>query len=319
MLLFLLHVLYPNRGESEMEEIKTSPNNNIKKRKSYITPKTAPYYFLAPSLLLLVVFTLYPVISSFILSFQGMKGSDRYFVGLANYTKLFQDPIFYKSLSNTFQILIVQVPIMLSIAIIMAVALNSALLRFKGMFRTVFFLPAITALVAASIVFMIILDENYGLANYVLSLMGFDSVSWLSHPFWAKMSIIAVMTWRWTGYNMVIFLAGLQTISPDLYEASDIDGAGPVKQFFYITLPQLKPVFIFTVVMSTIGTLQLFDEAYILTGGGPNSATMTITLYLYETGFKYFNFGYASAMAYILVVIIAVISWVQMKLVGDTE
>lgn len=118
---------------------------------------------------------------------------------------------------------------------------------------------------------------------------------------------------------MVIFLAGLQTISPDLYEASDIDGAGPVKQFFYITLPQLKPVFIFTVVMSTIGTLQLFDEAYILTGGGPNSATMTITLYLYETGFKYFNFGYASAMAYILVVIIAVISWVQMKLVGDTE
>ena len=310
-----------------MEEIKTSLHNKErtikatekKTKRVFITPKTAPYYFLAPSMLLLAIFTLYPVISSFILSFQGMKGAEKHFVGMANYVKLVHDPIFYKSLGNTFQILIVQVPIMLSIAIIMAVALNSALLRFKGFFRTVFFLPAITALVASSIVFMIILDENYGLANYVLSLFGVDSVSWLSDPFWAKMSIIAVMTWRWTGYNMVIFLAGLQTISPDLYEASDIDGAGPIKQFFYITLPQLKPVFIFTVVMSTIGTLQLFDEAYILTGGGPNNSTMTITLYLYETGFKYFNFGYASAMAYMLVVIIAVISWIQMKLVGDSD
>ncbi len=305
-----------------MKEVKKDSTNDevkTKIKRQYITPKTAPYYFLAPSLLLLIIFTLYPVISSFVLSFQSMAGSERYFVGLANYTKLFKDPVFYKSLGNTFQILIIQVPVMLSIAIVLAVALNSALLRFKGLFRTVFFLPAITALVAASIVFMIILDENYGLANYLLSLMGVDSISWLSDPFWSKMSIIAVMTWRWTGYNMVILLAGLQTISPDLYEASDIDGAGPIKQFFYITLPQLKPVFIFTVVMSTIGTLQLFDEAYILTGGGPNNATMTITLYLYETGFKYFNFGYASAMAYVLVVIIAIISWVQMKIVGDTD
>lgn len=310
-----------------MVEVKTSPTDNKlnvmsnKKRtkRALITPKTAPYYFLAPSLLLLVVFTLYPVISSFILSFQSMQGSEKYFIGMSNYLRLFKDPVFYKSLVNTFQILIIQVPIMLSIAILVAVGLNSAMLRFKSLFRTIYFLPAITALVAASLVFMIILDENYGLANYVLSLLGFDSVSWLSHPFWSKVSIIAVMTWRWTGYNMVIFLAGLQTISSDLYEASDIDGAGPIKQFFYITLPQLKPVFIFTVVMSTIGTLQLFDEVYILTGGGPNNATMTITLYLYETGFKYFDFGYASAMAYVLVVIIAIISWIQMKLVGESD
>lgn len=297
----------------------TSDRKAKKTKKVYITPKTAPYFFIAPSVLLLAIFTLYPVISSFILSFQTMKGSEKYFVGIANYTKLFQDPIFYKSLGNTFQILLIQVPIMLSIAVVIAVGLNSALLRFKGFFRTVFFLPAITALVAASIVFMVILDDNYGLANYILSLLGIDPINWLTHPFWAKMSIIAVMTWRWTGYNMVIFLAGLQTISSDLYEASNIDGAGPIKQFFYITLPQLKPVFIFTVVMSTIGTLQLFDESYILTNGGPNNATMTITLYLYETGFKNFNFGYASAMAYVLVLIIAVISWIQMKMVGDSE
>lgn len=285
----------------------------------FITPKTAPYYFLAPTLLLLIIFTLYPVISSFILSFQTMQGSTKHFAGLENYVKLFQDPIFYRSLKNTFQLLIIQVPIMLSVSILVAVGLNSATLRFKGLFRTVYFLPAITALVAASLVFMIMLDENYGLVNYFLSLIGLDAVSWLSHPVWAKISVVTVMTWRWTGYNMVIFLAGLQSISKDLYEASDIDGASTIKQFFYITLPQLKPVFVFTVVMSTIGTLQLFDEVYILTGGGPNSATMTITLYLYETGFKFFDFGYASALAYVLVMIIAIISWIQMKLVGDPD
>ncbi|TQS74320.1 sugar ABC transporter permease [Ornithinibacillus gellani] len=288
------------------------------KHNKLINPKTAPYYFLAPSVVLLVIFTLYPVISSFILSFQGMSGVDKYFVGFDNYIRLFKDPIFYKSLVNTFQILIVQVPIMLSLAILIAVGLNSSLIKFHGFFRVAYFLPAITALVAASIIFMVILDSNYGVANYLLSLVGIDPIDWLNDPFWAKVSIIVVMTWRWTGYNMVIFLAGLQTIPKDLYEAASIDGAGKVKQFFFITIPQLKPVFIFTVVMSTIGTLQLFDEAYILTTGGPNNATMTITLYLYETGFKYFEFGYASALAYVLVVIIAIISWVQMKVVGDS-
>lgn len=248
-----------------------------------------------------------------------MSGAEKYFVGLDNYKRLFGDKVFYKSLTNTFIILIVQVPLMLTIAILIAVGLNSTLIRFRGVFRTIYFLPAITALVAASIVFMIVLDGNYGVANYLLSLVGIDPIDWLSHPFWAKVSIILVMTWRWTGYNMVIFLAGLQNIPQELYEAASIDGAGNVRKFFRITLPQLRPVFIFTVVMSTIGTLQLFDEAYILTNGGPNNATMTITLYLYETGFKYFDFGYASALAYILVIIIAVISWVQMKVVGDEE
>ncbi|MEC5423455.1 sugar ABC transporter permease [Virgibacillus sp. C22-A2] len=283
-----------------------------------INPRTAPYFFLAPSIVLLIVFTLYPVISSFILSFQSMSGAEKYFVGFDNYARLFRDPIFYKSLGNTFQILIVQVPIMLSIAILIAVGLNSSFIRFNGFFRVAFFLPAITALVAASLIFMVILDGNYGIVNYLLSLVGLDPIDWLNDPFWAKVSVIVVMTWRWTGYNMVIFLAGLQTIPKDLYEAAGIDGAGKARQFFSITIPQLKPVFIFTVVMSTIGTLQLFDEAYILTGGGPNNATMTITLYLYETGFKYFDFGYASALAYVLVVIIAIISWIQMKVVGDS-
>lgn len=295
------------------------PASTKRTRAQWITPKRAPYIFIAPAVLLLVIFTIYPVLQSFILSFQEVKGVTKTFVGLSNYTRLLHDPVFYKSLLNTFQILIVQVPVMLFFALLIAVGLHSSLIKAKSFFRIAYFMPAITALVAASIVFMILLDENFGLVNYVLNLMGIESVRWLSNPFWAKVSIIALMTWRWTGYNMVIFLAGLQNIPKELYEAASIDGAGKVKQFFLITIPQLKPVFIFTVVMSTIGTLQLFDEPFILTGGGPNNATMTITLYLYQTGFKYFDFGYASAIAYALVIIIAVISWIQMKLVGDFD
>ncbi|MBS4176028.1 carbohydrate ABC transporter permease [Lederbergia citrea] len=295
------------------------PSSTKKTRAQWITPKRAPYIFIAPAVLLLIVFTIYPVLQSFILSFQQVKGITKTFVGLSNYTRLLHDPIFYKSLLNTFQILIVQVPVMLFFALLIAVGLHSSLVKAKSFFRIAYFMPAITALVAASIVFMILLDENFGLVNYLLNLLGIESIRWLSSPFWAKVSIIALMTWRWTGYNMVIFLAGLQNIPKELYEAASMDGATRVKQFFLITIPQLKPVFIFTVVMSTIGTLQLFDEPFILTGGGPNNATMTITLYLYQTGFKYFDFGYASAIAYALVVIIAVISWIQMKLVGDFE
>jgi lactose/L-arabinose transport system permease protein len=259
------------------------------------------------------------VISSFILSFQEVRGVDKTFVGFANYTRLFHDPIFYKSLLNTAEILIVQVPIMLFLSLLIAVGLHSTMVKGKAFFRISYFMPAITALVASSIVFMILLDEHFGLVNYVLSFLGVKSIPWLTSPLWAKLSVILVMTWRWTGYNMVVFLAGLQNIPAELYEAASIDGAGKVKQFFMITIPQLKPVFIFTVVMSTIGTLQLFDEPFILTHGGPNSATMTITLYLYETGFKFFDFGYASAIAYVLVLITAIVSWIQMKLVGDLE
>jgi len=299
--------------------VNTTPNIRVKTRKSFLTPKNAPYFFIGPAFLLILIFSVYPVISSLILSFQEVRGVEKSFVGLANYSRLFHDPIFYKSLLNTFQILIIQVPIMLFLALLIAVGLHSSMLKGKAFFRISYFMPAITALVAASIVFMILLDEHFGLVNYFLSSVGVESIQWLTTPFWAKVSVIIVMTWRWTGYNMVIFLAGLQNIPSELYEAASIDGAGKVKQFFVITIPQLKPVFIFTVVMSTIGTLQLFDEPFILTHGGPNSATMTITLYLYETGFKFFDFGYASAIAYVLVLITAVVSWVQMKLVGDLE
>lgn len=308
-----------SRVDQTEKVVRTTTDFRVKNRKNLLTPKNAPYFFMGPAFLLILIFTVYPVISSFILSFQEVRGIEKSFVGFSNYSRLFHDPVFYKSLLNTFQILIVQVPIMLTLSLLIAAGLHSSMLKGKAFFRISYFMPAITALVAASIVFMILLDEHFGIVNYFLSFVGVDSIPWLTTPFWAKVSVIIVMTWRWTGYNMVIFLAGLQNIPSELYEAASIDGAGKVKQFFLITIPQLKPVFIFTVVMSTIGTLQLFDEPFILTNGGPNSATMTITLYLYETGFKFFEFGYASAIAYVLVLITAIISWIQMKLVGDEE
>ncbi|WP_421803884.1 carbohydrate ABC transporter permease [Halobacillus salinus] len=290
-----------------------------KRPKKWITPKTVPYIFILPAVLFFLIFTVYPVISSLLLSFQTRVGSDYEFVFLENYTRLFQDPLFYKSLGNTFLILIIQVPIQLFLAVVIAVALNSQFVKMKSFFRVAFFMPAITALVASSIIFMIMLDENYGLVNYLLSIVGVEPIAWLSDPFWAKVALMVAITWRWTGYNMVIFLAGLQNIPGSLYEAAEMDGASKLRQFFYITIPQLKPIFLFTFVLSTIGTLQLFDEPYILTEGGPNNSTLTITLYLYENGFRYFDFGYASAIAYVLVLIIGVLSWAQMKWAGEDK
>ncbi|SDO63806.1 carbohydrate ABC transporter permease [Alkalicoccus daliensis] len=289
------------------------------KKRKFVTPKTAPYFFIAPAVLLFIVFTIYPVVSSLILSFQTSTAGVTSFAGLDNYRRLFADDLFYQALFNTFTILIVQVPIMLTIAVVLAVLMNSALLKMRSFFRIAFFMPAITALVAYAIVFMIMLDENYGFVNYALSWIGIEPIAWLNHPFWAKVSLIIAITWRWTGYNMVILLAGLQNISQDLYEAASIDGAGKVRQFFSITLPQLKPILLFTAVLSTIGTLQLFDEPFILTNGGPNNSTLTISLYLYLNGFRYFDFNYASAIAYVLVVIIALLSFIQMKVLGDDD
>ncbi|GEK57694.1 lactose ABC transporter permease [Marinococcus halophilus] len=305
---------------SNMENVNSEhAQEKTKTKKKWITPKTFPYILVFPAVLLFVVFTVYPVISSFLLSFQASEGGVMSFVGFQNYIRLFNDGLFYQSLINTFTILIIQVPIMITLAILLAVMLNSALIRFNGFFRVSFFLPSVTALVTASIVFIILLDGNYGIVNYVLSTIGLEKVSWLNDPFWAKVSIMLVVTWRWTGYNMVILLAGLQNVSQDLYESASIDGAGKVRQFFYITLPQLKPVILFTVVLSTIGTLQLFDEPYILTNGGPNNSTLTVIMYLYDQGFRYFDFGYASAIAYVLVIIIAVLSWIQLRLGSDRD
>lgn len=278
--------------------------------------KFAPYLFLAPAVILFLAFTVYPILSSLLLSFQRLDGGQYHFVGLSNYSRLLHDSVFLKALWNTFIIFIFQVPIMLLLALILANGLNSKLLRARGLFRVGFFLPSVTSLVAYSILFSIILQDT-GIMNAFLGLFGINPVSWLSDPVWAKVSIILAMTWRWTGYNMVIYLAAMQNITEDMYEAASLDGAGKIRQFFSVTVPQLKPVILFTAVISTISTLQLFDEPYNLTNGGPADATMTLGLYIYQNGFQYFDFGYASAIAYVVVIIMAVLSWLQMKVTGE--
>lgn len=275
-----------------------------------------PYYFVAPAVLLFSVFTVYPIISSLFLSFQTYEGGTYSFAGISNYTRLFEDTIFWKALGNTFIIFIFQVPFMIFLALILANVLNNGLLKLKGLFRVSFFLPAVTSLVAYSLLFSIMLQGD-GIINQVLGLLGIKSVSWLGDPIWAKVSIIIAMTWRWTGYNMVIFLSALQSIPEELYEAASLDGAGKIRQFFSITIPQLKPVILFAGILSTIGTLQLFDEPFNLTGGGPADSTMTLGLYIYQNAFEYFDPTYASAVAYVVVILVAVLSFFQFKMTGD--
>jgi lactose/L-arabinose transport system permease protein len=279
------------------------------------TKAYVPYLFLTPALVLFAVFMGYPIIYSFLLSFQTSVGGELEYAGLSNYTRLFSDEIFFTSLKNTFIIMVTQVPLMLFLGIILAALLN-AVKGLKGVFRVSFFMPAVTSLVAYSIIFSIMLMGD-GIINQFLTKVGIGAVPWLSHPVWAKAALILAMTWRWTGYNMVIYLAAMQNISESLYEAASIDGASRIKQFFSITVPQLKPVILFTAILSTIGTLQLFDEPYTLTKGGPSDATLTIGMYLYQTGFRYFDFGYASTLAYVIVVLIAVLSFIQFKVTGD--
>lgn len=279
--------------------------------------KWAPLYFIAPAFILFLIFTIFPIVYSFVLSFQTGVGSKMTFVAFDNYIRLFQDPIFWQSLKNTFWILIFHVPSMIFLAIILAVALNYHALKFKGFWRVIFYLPAVTSLVAYSILFSIMLKDN-GLFNVILSKIGIAPIGWLSSTSWSKVSIIIAMTWRWVGYNMVIFLAALQGIPEDIYEAATIDGASKLRSFFSITLPNLKPVILFSTILSTINVLQLFVEPYALTNkGAPANSTMTFGLYIYKNAFSYFDFGYASALAYVVVILVAILSIIQFRITKE--
>ena len=280
-----------------------------------LTNKTAPYYFIAPAVFLFSLFTIYPFLRTITLSFFSYERGQYLFTGLANYSRLFGDEVFYQALSNTFIYLLIQVPLMSMLSLILAVAMNSRFIKWKSQFRVGYFLPSVTEMVAYSIIFSLFLNDN-GLLNYLLSVLGIDSVAWLVDPFWAKFSIMLALTWRWTGYNMVIMLAGLQGIPADLYEAAEIDGASKLKQFFYITVPQMKPLILFSMLMSTIGTINLFSEPFILTKGGPGNSTMSLGLYLYNQGFMNLNFGYASAISVVLLILTAVMSYIQVKVGG---
>lgn len=278
-----------------------------------------PYLFVSPFFLLFAIFWVWPIAYSFYLSFLNTRSRPWTFDLGFNWGRLVNDPFFWDALGNTMLILAVQVPIMLALAVLLSVALGSDLLKAKGFFRFAFFAPLVLGAVPYSAVFRLIFNTDYGVFNYALSVLGLPPVQWFFESTPAMIAIMIALTWRWTGYNAIILLSGLNAIPGALYEAARIDGANAWQQFWRITIPLLRPVLLFTFVLSTIGTLQLFTEPWLITQTGPGSATETLVTYLYKQGFRSFNFGYASAIAYTVALIAIVFSLLQIRVIGGRE
>lgn len=276
------------------------------------------WVFIAPAALLIALFSFIPMILALMQSFMTGVAPSMRFAGLFNFRRLLQDQIFRRSVGNTLLYLVVQVPIMLTFALILASLLNQKDLKFRGLLRTMIFLPCATSLVSYSMIFRTLFAVD-GFVNAILRNLNIINtpINWLGHPIMAKVVIIIALLWRWTGYNMIFYLAGLQNIESSIYESARIDGAGPVKTMLSITIPQLKPVILLTAITSTSGTLQLFDESMNLTAGGPANATISMSHYIYNVSFVYSpNFGYASALSYVIFMMVAVLALLQMR-VGD--
>ncbi len=274
------------------------------------------WIFLIPAAFLIFAFCFYPMLQALLLSFKRGNGKNETWVGMQNYARLFKDRTFRECLFNTVFYFLIQVPIMLVLALILAQMLNNPRLRGKGIYRTLIFLPCATSLVSYSMIFKSLFASN-GLINTMLGWVGVKGIDWFNNAWSARTVIVIALIWRWTGYNMVFYLAGLQNIDPSIYEAATIDGCSSTAKFFRITIPLLRPTILLTAIMSTSGTLQLFDESVNLTGGGPGKATMTIAHYIYNTTFVDTpNFNYASALSVFILLSIAVLSVIQMK-AGD--
>ncbi len=281
-------------------------------------PKVA-YMFLAPALILMAIFIVIPVVASFVISltdfdiFALADWSNAEFIGFENFVRLFQDELFWKALKNTLYFVAVGMPLAVILALTLALLLNSPLNRAKSLFRVGYYLPSITETVAIAVVWRWVLNSRYGILKHALEIVGIQAPNWLGDPRWAMPAIIMMAVWKGLGHNALIFLAGLQSIPSTVYEAARIDGANGWTQFRYVTLPLLAPTTFFVGIMTLIGYLQLFAEPYTMTDGGPLDATLSIVLYMYRHGFKFFNLGYASAMAYVLFALIFIATLLAMK------
>lgn len=277
--------------------------------------------FIMPALVLIGIFMIYPILWSLWMSFQTGRAMQLSFGGLANITRLTQDPIFLRALTNTITFLAIQVPVMLVLALLFANALNDTRLWGRSWFRTAIFLPCVTSLVAYSVIFKSMFSGDGIINQTLLALSIIDNpIAWLADPFWAKFVIVVAITWRWTGYNMIFYLAAMQNIDRSIYEAARIDGVPAWARFWYITVPMLKPVILFTSVISTIGTLQLFDEPNLITLGGPSDSTLTLSMYIYNLSFKFMpSFGYAATVSYVIVVLVALLSILQFFAARDRK
>ena len=274
------------------------------------------YLFISPFFVLFAVFGLYPLVFSFFLSFTKWDGlTEMTRMGLGNFSIMATDDIFFTSLWNTLAIGLMYVPPMFIGAFVFAMLLNTGWLRLRGLFRAAFFLPAVTPMVVVAIVFIMLYGQETGLLNYIVARISalhpsldLDPVPWLVSEKWSKISVSVLLVWRWTGYNMVLMLAGLQGIPNGYYEAARIDGAGALRRIWHITLPLMRPTFIFCSITSLIGTVYMFDEVFVLTRGGPGTSSTNFGLYLFNTSFTDFKFGYASAMAYTVALVVFILS-----------
>jgi lactose/L-arabinose transport system permease protein len=275
-----------------------------------------PYLFLAPYLAVFAVFWAWPIVQSILFSFQNTRVNPWRWQPGVNWGRLLGDSAFWGAVRNTLLILLVQVPVMLILATVLALALNSSLLRARGIFRFAFFAPVVVGEVAYSAVFRLLFNGDFGAVNGALTAFGLPTPDWLTSGTTAMAVVMIAITWRWTGYNAIIILAGLQNIPRDLYEAAAVDGIPRWRQHLSITLPLLRPVVLFALVLSIIGTMQLFAEPWLITMGGPGNATETLGTYLYRQGFTSMNFGYASTVAYAMALMAALFSAIQIMLFG---
>ena len=279
----------------------------------------AALLFLSPAIVILSVFFFAPVIAGFALSitdFDLYSIGDIHnlrFVALRNYRDLLSDPIFWTAFANTLYFALVGGPLTVAVSLIAALLVNARLTRWKALFRTVYFAPVVTTLVAVSVVFKYLYHPRFGIINLALGAMHLPQPDWLGDPRFAMPAIILLGVWKGFGYTMIIFIAGLQNVPEELYEAARLDGAGLWKQFRHVTLPMLGPTFLFVGIVVAIGQLQIFAEPYVMTKGGPLNKTLTIVMMMYEQGFKFWRMGYAAAVAFVLFLIIGAATLVQMR------
>jgi multiple sugar transport system permease protein len=280
----------------------------------------AGWVFVTPALSLIAVFFFLPVLGGLVLSFTdfdiyaiGRPDTTR-FMGLGNYAQVLSNPMFWKALGNTFVFVLVGGPLSVIASLVAALLVSSRLVRYPGLFRSIFFMPVVTTLVAVAIVWRYLYHPQYGLLNWVLGAIGIHPIDWLGDPHWAMFAIIVMAVWKNFGYNMLIFVAGLQNIPEEQYEAARLDGASAWDRFVHVTLPGLAPTFLFVGVMTMLGNFQLFSEPYVMTQGGPLKSTTTVVLLMYEEGFRWWRMGLASAIAFVLFAIMMVGTTIQMRL-----
>jgi multiple sugar transport system permease protein len=282
--------------------------------------RRAAVFFLAPALAVILLFFLLPVAASLLLSITDF---DIYaladirnirIVALRNYRELLGNALFWKALGNTLYFTVVGGPLTVVVALAAALLVNSKAARFKPLFRTIYFAPVVTTIVAVAVVWKYLYHPRYGLLNRGLELIGIGPIDWLGDPHWSMPAIILLAVWKNFGYTMIIFVAALQAIPEELYEAARIDGASPLQQFRHVTLPMLAPTFLFVGIITAIGYLQIFPEPYVMTRGGPVNSTLSVVMLMYEQGFRWWNMGYAAAVAFVLFLFIGVATILQLRL-----